>query len=85
MKDGAYLLGLLRKAEDATSLTASSMNLIKETLERRCYKDGDLICEEGESADWMFIVDKGEVGLSSGETMGRRWRFPVLNPEISAE
>ena len=63
MKDGAYLLGLLRKAEDTKSLTASSMNLIRETLERRRYKDGDLICEEGESADWMFIVDQGEVAV----------------------
>lgn len=63
MKDGTYLLELFRKAEGTTSITASSMNLIRETLEHRHYKDGDLICEEGESADWMFIVDKGEVAV----------------------
>ncbi|MCK5860953.1 MAG: cyclic nucleotide-binding domain-containing protein [Candidatus Hydrogenedentes bacterium] len=72
MKDGAYLLELLRKAESSESLTASSMNLIEDTLEQRSYKDGDLICEEGDSADWMFIVDKGAVAvLKKGEDDGQ--------------
>ncbi len=63
MKDGAYLLSLLKKAEGTVSLTASSLNLIHEKIEERLYKDGDLICEEGDTADWMFIVDLGEVAV----------------------
>jgi len=63
MKDGAYLLSLLRKAEDMASLTVSSMNLLQDTLEQRFYQDGELICEEGDVADWMFIVDRGEVAV----------------------
>ena len=71
MKDGAYLLELLRKAEGAASLTVSSMNLLHETLDQRIYKDGDLICEEGDAADWMFIVDKGSVAvIKKGEDSG---------------
>jgi D-lactate dehydrogenase len=63
MKDGAYLLSLLRKAEGAASLTVSSMNLLQDTLKQRFYQDGELICEEGDVADWMFIVDRGEVAV----------------------
>jgi signal transduction histidine kinase/CRP-like cAMP-binding protein len=61
MSEETRLIELLKDTEFFGELDEASSKLVSQKMRRATYNAGDIICQEGESADWMFVVDFGEI------------------------
>ncbi len=62
------LITLLRRVPIFESLTSRELKLVENILHRRVYAEGEPVFREGEKGSAMYIIEKGEVRLRSGET-----------------
>ncbi len=54
---------LLGKVECFATLDADSLNLLSEKMRVVQYQQGDVVCREGDPAEWMFVVESGELAV----------------------
>ncbi len=62
---------ILKQVDCFASLDGESLQLLGQRMRRVSYAAGDVICAEGETGDWMFVVASGKVAVlkSAGGTL----------------
>ncbi len=78
VKSQLQLTDVLRKVECFASLDDKTLTLLQQEMNRREYSAGDIICHEGDMADWMFVVGDGEVGVVKKAEDGTPVQVAVL-------
>lgn len=63
MNNKLHLFRLLKKVSCFSGLEEETLRLVQNKMQPVIFKSGDIICTEGETGDWMFIIDAGEVSV----------------------
>lgn len=63
MERNNKLLKLLKKIQYFSDIDDSSFQLLIEKMKPLVYKKDTKICKEGDTGDWMFIIESGEVSV----------------------
>ena len=78
MKSPQQLKEVLRKVDCFASLDDETLTVLQKEMTAKQYEGGDIICEEGDWADWMFVVGEGEVGVVKAAEDGTPVQVAVL-------
>ena len=71
---------LLRKAECFAHLDESSLHLLETKMTTAAHAGGDVICEEGDAGDWMFVVESGRIAVVKKAEDGTPIQIAELGP-----
>jgi D-lactate dehydrogenase len=63
MEKNNKLLKLLKKIQYFSDINDSSLELLIEKMKPLVYKKDTKICKEGDTGDWMFIIESGEISV----------------------
>jgi len=78
VNDDRQLHDVLRTVEWFARLDDATLDLLQNQMTRRTFSAGDVICREGDVADWMFVVGAGEVGVVKDAEDGTPVQVAVL-------
>lgn len=70
----------LRNAECFASLDDDKLAVLEECVRSASFDQGHVLCEEGDPAEWMFVVGRGEVAVLRKTGEGPSVQVAVLRP-----
>ena len=78
MNNNKWLLESLRKIEYFSGLEEDALCLLQDKMHLETFKEGETVCTEGETGNWMFILESGELSVLKRRVDGTSVEISVL-------
>jgi len=63
MEKNSHLVDLLKRVKCFSSLDEAALELLRQKMELCVFKEGELLCREGDFGDRMFVIESGAVSV----------------------